>query len=337
MAAILGHKCKGISQGGTGLLLVDHDCVSQHFAWQTIEECLLITVISSAVNIHGIQGKEAVAVAAPSPVHAVIVLVGIAVEDKSMAGIRPLVTGIIDQGALGGYLAVEHRMPIVELIVILIRPTASAQTKTSKDVIFAKACTGIAISIVRLDGCADVGHQLCHGIGLLFGVVGIVQGHIVPDVFVVQVAGWHIQSLGHRIIGWRDTSAVLWILEIPHQDGIGRGHTASNRILAFVHRAFLVEGPPLLPLGRGELVHDVSSGRCLPHAGSRLVLFDTHLSGRGNLLFHVLQPLLHGGRQCAIVGQLSIGRVAQDRTSHIVASNNYKAAIACIEIVGGIV
>ena len=207
MAAILGHKCKGISQGGTGLLLVDHDCVVYHFARYTIEKGHLTAVEVEILYIHGIQGKEAVAVAAPSPVHAVIVLVGIAVQDKDMGDIFAS-CGTIDQWPTSGYVAVEHRMPIVELIVILIRQTASAQAKIGKDIVLANRAVGIVLGIVHLDGCADVGHQLRHSIALRLGVVGIVQGHIVPDVFVVQIAGRHIKSLSLRIIGWRDTSTV---------------------------------------------------------------------------------------------------------------------------------
>ena len=212
-------------------------------------------IIFTFIRNHCIQRIITVVVSTPPPINMEVIFVRIAVKDKGMS-IPLLVFCTIDNGSVLIQLSTQHFIPILNRIRTLMLMPSRKIVEIHKQL--SKAWKSICnfFSIINLQGSTNVCHQSCHITCLFCRVFPIYEfhRHIVPVIFMIQVANSHVYSFGCCLVELSQPLSSGRIIIVLHQNGVCRRNTASESPCISVHRTLVVKRITLIPECRTQLL-----------------------------------------------------------------------------------
>ena len=212
-------------------------------------------IIIHFIRNHSIQRIISIAVSTPSPINMEIIIVSITIKDKGMSTIL-LIFCPINNGSVLVQLGTQHFMPILIRIRTLKLLSSWKIVEIHKQL--SKAWKSICnfFSIINLQGSTNVCHQSCHITCLFCRVfpVYVLHRHIVPVIFMIQVANSHVYSFGCCLVELSQPLSSGRIIIVLHQNGVCRRNTASESPCISVHRTLVVKRITLIPECRTQLL-----------------------------------------------------------------------------------
>ena len=264
---------------------------------------VIVTADTTARRIHGIEAELAIQITSPAPVHREIVVRGVSVEHKGMAGL--VIEAGIEDRAVGIQLILHQLVPVGRTVLMALQETARLviiHVLDHRNGHIGSRCTSSLTAKIGLKHKGHIGHEVCHFVGLAVGVgtLLVLQEHIVPIVCGTCRTAGNGSLVGLVLIARDFHGAGLRPLQMAHDNGQGCGCTAGWRLLATHRRSELIIRCILTPLGRVELLYHTAHifRTAARHRRSTLLAQVVHL------FLHVLEPRLE------VFRKLSFGEVA---------------------------
>ena len=190
---------------------------------------------------------------------------------------------------------------------------------------------------VRLQHQGAVAHERSHGFCFGVRIAGAVgQRHVCPVVGMSQSLRRDGCLRGGRRIGRQYAFAACRPLVVAHGDGKCRGGASGVGFLTVNHRAELVVGCLLVPVGRLQFYHNIPGAGVGPSPCDGFFGRCTAAAQVVDFAAHVVEPVAQVGWQGAL-REFFAERIAQDRAHQVVARHDDEAAARRVveDVIGG--